>query len=170
MDRFGPQLKVETGSTCLVNDLAGTGLTRQQDDPGIRTGATQCNPDIDAIAAGHTYIRDHNIRAEFACNFQGCFAIVGRRRFKPVHVEDAYQGVGDQVLVVNDQDARSNPVCISLCPGGRLKQELAIRQYAVLRMQQRIKPPKRRRSRRLFVGGEPWERFGGKEERRVMVP
>ena len=89
----------------LVHQLTYARLAGEQNHPGFRAFPANQNTGFYAVTAGHADVGEHNIRAKGMQRIQSSVTAVSGAGRKAVEIQDAYQGIGDKLFVVDDQNA-----------------------------------------------------------------
>jgi hypothetical protein len=106
MNRLRKQFEVVTKGAGALKDFYSCGLAAEKNDTSGRAEFANGNGGLDAVEVGHGNVRKNSVGLKTASGFHGIAAVVAGEGLKAVPVQDLYECVGDDRLVVDDEDRR----------------------------------------------------------------
>jgi hypothetical protein len=107
MDWLGENFKLVPLRPGFIKQIRGRGLPGEQQDFARGQDVPDGDRRVDAAKIGHDDVADQHIRAKGFGQLDSLAAAVSRNRIESILVENDYEGIGDDPLVVGDEHFRS---------------------------------------------------------------
>lgn len=121
MDGFGEELEDVASFAGAGEDFYGRGLAAEEKD--ARVGAELADGDgrFDAVDVRHEDVREDELGAVALGLLDGFGAAVSSFGDEAVAVEDEHDGIGDELFIIDDEDAGSLRLFVCTVAGVRMR-------------------------------------------------
>src|SRR6185312_16123060 len=106
MNGLGENLELVALCACLLQKVSGGGLAGEEEDLALWQAAAGDDCSFDAGHAGHDDIADEHVGLELFDGLDGLFAPEHGTRVEASLVENDCERIGNDLLVVGDEDSR----------------------------------------------------------------
>jgi hypothetical protein len=118
VDGLGKQLEVIAAGTGAGEDFNRRGLAAEENDPGFGKEVADGDGSLDAVELRHENVGEDDLRVKVLGEVDGLLATVDGLSLEAVAVEDVDEGIRDERLVVDDEDAWAS--------GGKLRETVGL--------------------------------------------
>jgi hypothetical protein len=109
VDRLQEDFEVVSPDAGVAEQIGGGGLAGEQQDAATRNEAGDLNGGFDAAHTRHNHVGEEDVGLEVARGLDGLLAAIDSGGFKAILVENHSQGIGDDALIIGNQDSGSDP-------------------------------------------------------------
>ena len=124
MDGFGEELEGVAFGLGFTHELAGGGLSGEEEDAGGGKFLADFDAELDSGHFGHEDVAENDVGLDLAGGYESCLSAEGFDGVESMKIEDGGDGLGDEGFVVDNEDAETGAVgglagCLRLLGGRR---------------------------------------------------